>query len=450
MKRLFLSLVLLLSAGPVAAAEPATLRIGLDTALAAAQRNSATLQAFAADRLAAERRAASRQSPLWPRLTLDASYRYISEIPALTVAGRTQPLGASDNYSLGPTLNWTLWDQGSLREAWRSAQAVSRARDADQKATGLQIRLKLRLAYAQAQLALEAVRSLGDSLRLAQSQHADIRKRLRAGAASRTDQLSAHQDVLGRRRQYRQARADLAGALRELFALTGEEPAADLSLPLDASAAAGLPADVEPPSVIVALDAPEDSMRSLAAAEQRPQDLDPPALRAWTALADSSRRAARSARAGLWPSLQLSARTSADYPNGPILQTINQNTVGLFASLPLFEDGRTRRQAAELEAQATAGDWRREAARRDLARDWLQAKDQLAGLKVQREINRQAAAEARELSRLTYESYQAGRATYLEVQSANLRELEARVQCARTDTQLVMQLSVLASLSEKE
>ena len=431
-------------------AEPVQLRIGLDTALEAAQHNSAVLQAVEADRQAAEKRAASRQSPLWPRLTLDASYKYISEIPALTVAGRSQPLGANDNYSLGPTLNWTLWDQGSLREAWRSAQAVSRARDADLKATGLQIRLKLRLAYAQAQLALEAVRSLGDSLRLAQSQHADIGKRLRAGAASRTDELSAHQDVLERRRQYRQARADLAGALRELYALTGEEPAADLSLPLDASAAAGLPADVEPPSVIVALDVPEDSMKSLAAAEDWPQDLDPPALRAWAALAESSRRAARSARAGLWPSLQLSARTSADYPNGPILETINQNIVGVFASLPLFENGRTRRQTAELEAQAAAGDWRREGARRDMVRDWLKAKDQLAGLKAQREINRQAASEALELSRLTYESYKAGRATYLEVQSANLRELEARVQCARTDTQLVMQLSVLASLSEKE
>ena len=102
-------------------AEPATLRIGLDTALEAAQHNSATLQAVEADRQAAEKRAASRQSPLWPRLTLDASYKYISEIPALTVAGRSQPLGANDNYSLGPTLNWTLWDQGSLREAWRSA-----------------------------------------------------------------------------------------------------------------------------------------------------------------------------------------------------------------------------------------------------------------------------------------------------------------------------------------
>ncbi|MCX5794852.1 MAG: TolC family protein [Elusimicrobia bacterium] len=431
-------------------AEPAQLRIGLDAALEAAQHNSALLQAVEADRQAAQKRASSRQSLLWPRLTMDASYKYISEVPALAVAGRTQALGANDNYSLGPTLSWTLWDQGVLREAWRSAQAVSRARDADLKATGLQVRLKLRLAYAQAQLALEAVRSLGDSLRLAQSQHADIAKRLHAGAASRTDSLSAHQDVLGRRRQYRQARADLAGALRELYALIGEEPAADLSLPLDASAAAGLPADVEPPSVTVALDLPEDSMQSLAAAEGWPQDLAPPALSAWTAQADSSRLAARSLRAGLWPTLQLSARTSADYPNGPVLETINQNTVGVFASLPLFENGRTRRQAAELEAQARDGDWRREAARRDLARDWLKAKDQLAGLKAQREINRQAASEAHELSRLTYESYKAGRATYIEVQSANLRELEARVQCARTDTQLVMQLAILASLSEKE
>ena len=50
---------------------------------------------------------------------------------------------------------------------------------------------------------------------------------------------------------------------------------------------------------------------------------------------------------------------------------------------------------------------------------------------------------------MTYESYQAGRSTFLEVQSANLRVLEINVASARNDAQLLIQLAILDSLSVK-
>jgi len=60
-----------------------------------------------------------------------------------------------------------------------------------------------------------------------------------------------------------------------------------------------------------------------------------------------------------------------------------------------------------------------------------------------------ASAEAEELAGLVYESYKAGRSTFIEVQSANLRELEAKVQSAKTDVQILIQLAVLSSLSKE-
>jgi len=306
------------------------------------------------------------------------------------------------------------------------------------------------LAYFQAQLASEQVRLLGDSFKLAVSQYQDIEKRRQAGTSSRTDSLSAHQEVLARKRLLRQARTDLAVSLRELFALTGQDPGCDLSLPLDGGMTQPLPDGIEPASVLVSLDAPSASQRLLASATAHPPGESHPSVRAFGSLAESAQRAARSARAGLWPRVLFSARTSLDYPNGPRLESFNQNMVGVAASVALFEAGRTRRDAAQLDSQARAGDWRKEAVKQDLMRDWLKAQDQLLGLNSQQEINRQAVAEAGELAKLIYDSYRGGRSTFIEVETANLRELEARVQSAKTDSQILMQLAVLASLSEKE
>ena len=238
--------------------------------------------------------------------------------------------------------------------------------------------------------------------------------------------------------------------MRELFALTGQDPGCELSLPLDAGMAQPLPEGIEPASVSVSLDAAGDSRRVLAAAAAQPPGEAHPAVQAFGSLAEAARRAARGARAGRWPRVLLSARTSLDYPNGPALESFHQNTVGVAASIPLFEAGRTRREAAGLDEQARAGERRRDAAREDLTRDWLKAQDQLLGLDAQQEINRQAVAESGELAKLVYDSYRGGRSTFIEVEAANLKELEARTQAAKTDSRILMQLAVLASLSEKE
>ncbi|MBI4676763.1 MAG: TolC family protein [Elusimicrobia bacterium] len=426
------------------------LRATLAEAVASAEADSPALRSAQAEWKAAVSRSESRWSGRWPELTAESSYKFAGEVPSLSVIpGRTQSLGDHHNYSLGPSLSWTLWDQGARRDAWLAAVSAARARAEDVDAQRRQARLKTRLAYFQAQLALEQVRLLADSLKLAQSQYGDIEKRRQAGASSRLDSLSAHQEVLARLRQFRQARSDLAAALRDLYALTGKEPSEDLSLPLDGRTAP-LPEDVEPASVLIALDPLEDSLKSLAAVEAGALDAGHPGVAALRESARSYKLSAGGTRAGLWPRLGFTGRTSLEYPNGPVLEAFHQNTVGVFASMPLFEFGRTRREAASFERQAEAADERAEAARRDLARDWRKAKDQLLGLKAQKTLCLQAVSEAREAADLTYESYKAGRVTFIEVQSANLREIEARVQAARIDAQALMQLASLASLAEKE
>ena len=84
-----------------------------------------------------------------------------------------------------------------------------------------------------------------------------------------------------------------------------------------------------------------------------------------------------------------------------------------------------------------------------MRRDWLKARDSLLSLRAQRELDAVSVRESGELARLTYESYRAGRSTLIEVQSANLRQMEAAVLAARTNAQILLQLAVLRDLSEE-
>jgi outer membrane protein TolC len=307
--------------------------------------------------------------------------------------------------------------------------------------------LAARLAYFQVQLAVEQVRLVADSLWVSDAQYRDIDRRRRAGASSRIDSLSAHQDVLLRRRQFRQAQADLAASLRELIALTGQGSGLDLSLPTDPKTARTPPPGTEAASAAVSLEGLGSSLAALSGAETAGIDPSHPRLKSYEEQAESSRLNAESLGAGGWPKIQFSARSSYDYPNGPVLEYTRQNAVGLTASLPLFEGKLSAKQAEEARGLADASSHLRDQAWEEMSRDWLKSKDRVAALKAQREIDRQSVLETAELARLEYEAYQAGRATILEVQSANLRALEAKVQDARTQAELLIELAILENLS---
>jgi outer membrane protein TolC len=288
---------------------------------------------------------------------------------------------------------------------------------------------------------------LADSLKLAQAQYKDIHLREKAGASSRIDTLASHQEVLNRRRQLRQAQADLANALGALFTITGSSPPAEISVPMEESAAAAMPAETERPTLLVSLDPLSQSATMLAAAAQRKFDGSHPQIKSLADLVDAAERNAKSVGAGHYPFLQIYGRTTRDYPNGPVLESINQNTVGLTAGISLFEFGRVKHDVAEQEKIAEATRQRKEQTMEDLERDWQKAHDQWLGLLAQQAIFSQSISETEKLQKLTYESYRAGSSTFLEVQSANLRVLEINVASAQNDAQLLIQLAILDSLS---
>jgi outer membrane protein TolC len=435
----------------VAPLDAADLRLTLKDAESAALASSPTLAAARFEAQAASRQETSQRSYLFPTLALDGSYRWVDEVPSMQIApGRALQFGDHRSNTVGIGASWQIWDWGAAMQAWKSVQAQTESRRQALRAAKRQTLLAARLSYFQVQAAAEQSRLIADTLKLSQAQYRDIQTRYKAGTASRADALAAHQEVLSWSRQLRAARGDLAASLRDLHAAMGIEPTADLSLPMDTLTSKDPPRDVAPPSVSVDLDPIPESLAVLVALSTPPPDASLPQPAQLDALAQGSRRQAKAQKALMLPKVQVTARASYDYPNGPVLETIQQNMVGVSASMPLFDWGRTLSQSRAASDQALAFEKRRDQAVSDLKRDWLKAQDQLRSLEDQRALNQQSVAETMELAGLAYDSYKNGRIGFTEVQSANLRALQAAVMAARTDVQVLVQRALVAALSKED
>ena len=339
---------------PAAAPVPQIFSLSLAEAEQAALAHSPILKGAASDLQSAQSQVEVQLSQLLPSVTLDGNYQYQTEVPALSLlpGAPSFQFGTHNGYSVGPELSYTLWDRSGLLNAWRSQKALAGSQEAQRDLVRRQVRLMTRLDYFQVQLSLEQERSLIDSLRLAQAQYRDINSRFRAGASSRIDWLSAHQQLLDRRRDLRSAQADLSAALRTLIAQMGQGQGADLSSPVDAHIGDPLPDGVSTPTVRVQLEPLESVESKLEAAAAAPADQAYPQLLVYSRQADAQRLSAKSIAAGRWPRVQLSLKSEYLYPNLPLVESTWQNTAMVTASLPLLEFGRTKGQTRAQEALA--------------------------------------------------------------------------------------------------
>ena len=436
----------------LAEGEPPVFEMTFEAGIESALRNSESLAAAERELEALRQRTLSQAGFFLPRVSLEGSYRYVTEVPYFTPVpgGRAVTLGDNENYSYGPTVNWVVWDWGGIYQAWRSAGAREKAKREEAELIRRQVRLSAVFAYSRVELGVEQVRLFSDALKLAQAQYKDIATRLKAGAASRIDALQAHQEVLSRSRGLASARADLGSSLQDLMAMTGAGKGFDASFPWHREKPEGLEASVTPASVIVSLDPLDNVLKDLESLPFREPDAGHPSVKLLSFQAEAASHSANSLLAARLPRVQFSARTSIDYPNGPILEEFNQRTAGVVATMPLFEGGKVSRDEWEQREQAKALAKRRDQAMTDLMRDWAKASTRLEALRVQEELDRLSVSETAELARLIYESYRSGQVRFIEVETANLRALEARVEEARTKMGILGQLAVLQSLSKEE
>jgi outer membrane protein TolC len=464
MKRLFSRLLPLmlglgglgtLGAVPLGAED---LRLSLDDSIRAAQDYSPALKAAQLNVDAAVEHESAVKVGLLPHIGLDGHYNYVAQIiPAITLPpqeasafGISQlDFGFHNEYSIGISANWDIIGGVATWREWQVATEQRKAAEAQLEDAKEDLKLRVRLAYFQTQLAETQVRLYADALKLAQSQDHDLNLRFKAGSSSRIDWLTASNDELDQRASYRIAQVDLAGALRDLFALTGQYQDADVSIPVDGADSSALPAKVDQPTLSVRLDDTDALLAELAAAESapfKPEDLA--RLQVLWAEVAAAQRQADVAFTGHLPTGTVGFRWSDDYPEPPLPQSVDQQTTSASFNLPLFSFGQVHDQVQQAKDSAEAQEQSADDAVNLTKTDWLKAHDRLAGLRSQRALQSQEAQQTRELSDMVYRSYKIGGSTFLEVQTTTLQSLQAGLALAETETQMLIELANLSALTE--
>jgi outer membrane protein len=418
-------------------------RLSLQDAEQRALKDSNELKSYESMTLMSLEQADSQFGTLLPRLTLNGGYSYTSNIPSFTLPlpGITEAIsfGTNNSYNLGATLSYTLWDTGSSRHAFQGQSLYAQAQDENRKNLQLQLVLRVRATYLKVQLAIEELRLLNDSLDLSRAQNRDIESNFRGGAATRLDKVDSQREVINYELQFEQKQAELASDFRDLLALTQQDPRGDFTH-------CG-PRDVPGVKLVLQLDPLSETLAQASAWSFSPPDENHPAVRSQELLAESSEKSASSAMSLLYPTVQVAATAEMIYPNVVIQQRVEQNIIQVGVSMPLFEGGRTRHLAEEKRMQADASRFMKEQSRIELDRDYAKGLQQLESLRQQRRLALDDVTRSEEAAKLYYTSYRGGSRNLIDVQSANNRALQAKVNAARIDAQLLNQFFILQSIS---
>jgi outer membrane protein TolC len=109
---------------------------------------------------------------------------------------------------------------------------------------------------------------------------------------------------------------------------------------------------------------------------------------------------------------------------------------------------RSKRNQKRFEAQSS--EFRSQQIATDLQRDWQKAQEELRLLQESNKWATAVSEQSQNLSRLYYEAYRAGRLNLTDVETANLRWFEAKVQKTRIQAQIYGQWIVLRALIGEE
>ena len=124
-----------------------------------------------------------------------------------------------------------------------------------------------------------------------------------------------------------------------------------------------------------------------------------------------------------------------------------QNSASLSLNLPLFESGRSAEKERESGLNAEAAAEKKTESLLLAEKDYKKSLDAYNALLAEQSINIDAVDDADEAARLAYEVYKAGGGTWLDVESANLKALQAKTAAAATNTEILLKLAILDSLT---
>lgn len=425
---LFLTCTLASAAGECAPRKFVAFKEAEETAL----RNSYQIAAQKYVVEAARDRAFAQEVKRLPTIGFNAESTFLSKVGRIEIpsSGINQEVGEHLNWSIGPMVNWVVWDTGQIVNKAKSIKSTADAEDQNLEYDRRQVLLNARAAYIGVQLAKEQVRLINESLRLARAQYDYVLEKKRAGTADLFDLTVAHQEVVDRIKDMEGAEGELAISKSNLVAAMGYDPEwweSDL-------------VDVEPIGNVLNVLLPRSN--AYFEAETHPQ------VKSLEHQQRASNLAAKSTIAQYYPEVSLNGSATYDYPNLGQDDTIQQNKLMLSLGVPILEWGSIAKEARSQKRQARSAFEQKNQIIIDLSRDVWNVRENIQTDKDLRIADREAVRDAVEVAYLSFESYKAGRIIFLDVQRANVKELAAKVDAARNDADLAMQISKLLALAE--
>lgn len=389
---------------------------------------------------AMERRSALPSNYL-PKLTLDGSYKYISEVPEISMApGQIVKFGDNKNYSIGPTLSMTVFDFKSRSKMQIALDRGLSAKENERRDLQASYLFKTRFHYLNLVFLLERTVVISESLKVAKKQLSDILEKNRLGASSKLDLLTARKEVHELESQLKELQFNLSSEQSDIFKISRLEKikAANFGL-------------VSPNYEInnsLKLENLADLKNRFFKYQNGVIDISLNSkVKSLEDQAESLESHAQSINGQRFPKINVFARTSYDYPNGPTLEQFNQNTVGITLSMPLFDGGEISHSAKEKSLQAEALRHLALNEQRNVAESSELMTRRIVNLNEQKEIIENKIAETNEIADLIYKSYQDGRSTFLEVERANVKKREAKLSLSSNQYQIILSLIQLAAIA---
>ncbi|MBN1947673.1 MAG: TolC family protein [Bradymonadales bacterium] len=364
----------------LAMAEPLT----LDGAVRQALDHSPALLAGRETTRAAELGVEQTRSSLWPRLVLNANYRYSGPVPELTIdtgiqlPGSTESLvmtndlGTPHYAAIGLQGSWRAWDWGVRQTMSQAAQAAAQAAGAEEAGREVELAHAVRMSYLAAVFYGLAEEITGRGLEVAQREQEDRVVRLASGLGSRLEVTAATARVAELEARLVEAAGQREVAEGTLRLLIGLPPEGELELTdgLEVMTTSGCPVRQEGHPSLVRLQ--------------------------W--LAGAVEDQVRAVKRSFWPTLDLFAGATYQFPV-TFVQTEEAGfawAAGVMLTWELFDGFARQHRAQELEARAAATGHLEEASREELTRATMEANNRRqsaeAGLQAAR--RQREAAEA--------------------------------------------------------
>ncbi|MCB0378952.1 MAG: TolC family protein [Bdellovibrionales bacterium] len=386
-----------------------------------------------------EQKIRSVKSGYYPKLVLEGSYRYVDVIPALATQMGTVSLGDNKNYSVGPALLMNLFDGGMVSNTVDSLKQMKEAKISEKEYIEVMTRLATRLAYLNVLVAIEQYQLAQESLKLSSAQNRDIKRKRKLGALSQLDLSLSNRDFLNQKLKVIDAKKTLEVAIIEFSSLLAKDPQAIiLYVPTDTLSLNGTPMQFDSLDVIL-----KSLEKKISPGTQKPAQVVSIEKKI-----ESAKEEVQIENSKYWPKISLKLKTSLDYPNGPQLQQIHQNTIGVNLTMPIYDWGERSGARSEKKARIAGLQAQKDKLERDIYRNREKLKLELENLKEQAGLVESLLQEANRVARINLSSFRSGRIQFTEVERANVKKFETQVRKLILKGQIFAKLSQIAAISK--